>query len=343
MADADIGTWQFALSIVKEIVPCANDIIRRLWKNHPWALIATCWILHAVFVFDCDPGVLLRSRWPLGLFPMPLAATILLAVRHSCPINTHTKRRLRRSFLYAGVLVLGFSTWYCYIGGWEAQLGQLLLLVVVLTTWTIVSCSDRPARRRILHSCCIVGADVLAVVVIAGCTFLPRRANYWTAPLYYFSVRGLDLSELHAPGRDLRNLDAAHGKLDLSKANLCGADLRHAHLENARLDGANLCGAKLDDARLGVMNGGTLSGATASRTRFESLHGVDVSGADLSMSYVTQPMLEVAHGDDETRPPPTMYVHCTCTVCNGEIPYAVRGGSVCRDAGMAKGAPCQCE
>lgn len=81
--------------------------------------------------------------------------------------------------------------------------------------------------------------------------------------------------ELH-PGADLM------GK-NLSRRRLCGADLRGAYLIAADLRGSDLCGVDLLGADL----------------RDARLEGADLSGA----LYVTQPQLNAARGNHETRLP----------------------------------------
>ena len=78
---------------------------------------------------------------------------------------------------------------------------------------------------------------------------------------------------------------------DLIEARLRGADLRGASLRGAYLIGADLRGADLRHA--------DLLGA--------DLRAADVRAADLSTSiFLTQPQIEAAHGDAETRIPPVL-------------------------------------
>jgi len=78
---------------------------------------------------------------------------------------------------------------------------------------------------------------------------------------------------------------------DLIEARLRGADLRGASLRGAYLIGADLRGADLRHA--------DLLGA--------DLRAADVRAADLSTSiFLTQPQIEAARGDAETRIPPVL-------------------------------------
>ena len=105
-----------------------------------------------------------------------------------------------------------------------------------------------------------------------------------------------NLSDAWLAGADLSG--AGLGGADLSGAALFGADLSGAGLNRANLSGARLNRANLSGARLG---GANLSDAWLDRA---DLSGAGLDGADLRETRdLTQPQLDAAHGDADTRLP----------------------------------------
>jgi len=88
---------------------------------------------------------------------------------------------------------------------------------------------------------------------------------------------------------------------DLGGADLSGAFLRGANLSNAYLAGAYLTGADLKGA---ILTGADLRGANFAEAR---LRGADLRGANLGLgrrlTFITQPQLEKAIGDQHTKLP----------------------------------------
>ena len=128
-----------------------------------------------------------------------------------------------------------------------------------------------------------------------------------TERLTHYSPDALMELDVAAHRRDvdallLRTSELARGrgrrqKIDRRGADLSGADLRGADLRGANLRGAYLIGADLRGADLRLAD---LLGADC--------RAADLSGGDLTgVIFLTQPQLDAARGDTDTKLPPSLH------------------------------------
>lgn len=118
-----------------------------------------------------------------------------------------------------------------------------------------------------------------------------RFANLEGASLQGANVYATNLLSANLKNAQLQG--ASFGSAELEHADLSGADLSGANLMHTDLDGANLSGANLTGT---LMIGASLSGA--------NLDGANLENA----RNLTQQQLDGAHGNAETRVPPSLVI-----------------------------------